>query len=353
MTYTGTLDTSYNRTVGEALDATFAAAQAAGARRLNLSTDRLIILSDQHKGARNGADDFRSVEPLYNAVLRDYFDRDYALVGLGDCEELWEERPRAVIQAYGPTLALTRRFNDAGRYLRVWGNHDDEWRHRHSVERHLIPVYGDPQFLVPDALLYDVFDQGARLGTLFLVHGHQGTLDSDRFAWFSRLVVRYIWRPIQRLTNWRPTTPATSWELRKKHNVALYAWSALQRGTVLIAGHTHRPVFEARVSRFVVERELDAVLQQPLSRRSLKRQAELTAELAWMSAQDQQLVAGSAASLKPSYFNSGCCVYRDNTMTGVEIAEGEIRLVHWALRDGEGVRTVLAATTVRAVFDAL
>ena len=54
----------------------------------------------------------------------------------------------------------------------------------------------------------------ATLGLLYLAHGHQGTADSDRFGWFSRLVVRYVWRPLQRRLDMPSTTPSRDWELR-------------------------------------------------------------------------------------------------------------------------------------------
>lgn len=32
----------------------------------------------------------------------------------------------------------------------------------------------------------------------------------------------------------------------------------------------------------------------------------------------------------PSYFNTGCCRFEDGDITGIELAEGEIRLIKWA-----------------------
>lgn len=115
---------------------------------------------------------------------------------------------------------------------------------------------------------------GEPLGTLFLVHGHQGTLGSDRIAWFSRLVVRYIWRPLQRRLNIPSTSPARDWELRQRHDAAMFARAREQRpGLVLIAGHTHRPVFwnsaptpQIPRSSADVERELDEAAARGLTR---------------------------------------------------------------------------------------
>lgn len=57
-------------------------------RWLDLSSDRYIIFSDLHKGARNRADDFRRTERAYNAALAYYFEMGYTLVVLGDARDV-------------------------------------------------------------------------------------------------------------------------------------------------------------------------------------------------------------------------------------------------------------------------
>src|SRR5689334_13735963 len=47
-------------------------------------TGRFIIFSDQHKGARDGADDFILSEPNYLAALDHYDKNNFYLVCLGD-----------------------------------------------------------------------------------------------------------------------------------------------------------------------------------------------------------------------------------------------------------------------------
>src|SRR4051812_9328452 len=61
---------------------------------------RVIILSDLHRGARDGADDFERCEPAYNAALGWYLEQDYELFLLGDVEELWENDIHEVIPRY-------------------------------------------------------------------------------------------------------------------------------------------------------------------------------------------------------------------------------------------------------------
>ena len=136
---------SYITRVHKALDAALARAIAAGDTRvLDLSTDRYIIFSDQHRGARNGADDFLRAERAYNAALAYYLYMGYTLVVLGDVEELWEETSAAVIKAYRHSLGLEACFHRRGHYVRIWGNHDDEWQYADSLRRHMDAIYGEP-----------------------------------------------------------------------------------------------------------------------------------------------------------------------------------------------------------------
>ena len=52
--------------------------------------DKFIIFSDQHKGAKNGADDFMLCEVNYLAALDYYYQQGFFFISNGDCEELWE-----------------------------------------------------------------------------------------------------------------------------------------------------------------------------------------------------------------------------------------------------------------------
>src|SRR5690348_6326977 len=45
---------------------------------------RFVIFSDQHKGARNGADDFALAEANYLTALKYYNDERFHLIMLGD-----------------------------------------------------------------------------------------------------------------------------------------------------------------------------------------------------------------------------------------------------------------------------
>jgi hypothetical protein len=188
---------------------------------------------------------------------------------------------------------------------------------------------------------------GTLMGTLFLVHGHQGTLESDRWGALSRFFVRYVWRNIQRLTRWRINTPANDFELREAHDRAMYDWAANQSKVVLIAGHTHRPVFTSRTHAQSLQYRLDEARAGNKGEDRANRVAALRAEVEWTRAGDAS--AGPPAT-KPCYFNSGCCCFDDGDITGLEIIDGRIRLVRWPDDDGRPRPKLLASADLADVF---
>ncbi len=277
---------------------------------------RLILFSDLHKGQRDGADDFEQCEPVYLAALDYYWQQEFELFLLGDIEELWECLPRRVIKAYGNVLNVERRFAEAEnppRYLRLVGNHDDLWYNPDAVAKHLHGFLNGLPVL--EGVRLEIRDQGQNLGELFLVHGHQGTLFSDRLREFSKWFIRFIWRPIQRFFRFKSVTPSNDFKLKEEHEKAMYAWAAEGRGRVLIAGHTHHPVWAGEG------------YQQALERKTQTAAVDPEAERPWAQAQ-----IGGRIDLpgeKPCYFNTGCCCFSDSTITGIEIEGTEMRLVRW------------------------
>ena len=305
---------------------------------VELTDMRMAVLSDLHKGQRDRADDFQICEHTYRAAADHYWLEEFELLLLGDIEELWECRPNPVIREYEDVLLSEQRFADASparRYKRFVGNHDDLWYYPDEVRKHLAPyIDGNP---VIEGLRLKVRDQGDLLGELFLVHGHQGTLESDRFAGLSALVVRYVWRPIQRLFNIRSSTPSNNFVLRAKHELAMYSYAEQQSGMVLIAGHTHHPVWEGLSLEQAME-----------TQRAIGPTPEVDPR--WMSEQTAEAVP--LPGRKPCYFNSGCCSYSDGSITAIEIADGEIRLVRWEPSPAPN-RVVLFSADLAGVLQAV
>ena len=51
-----------------------------------------------------------------------------------------------------------------------------------------------------------------------------------------------------------------------------------------------------------------------------------------------------------SYFNSGCCCFNDGDITGIEIAEGYIRLIKWHIDNDVPKRIVLEEKSLKDII---
>jgi hypothetical protein len=332
----------HRRNIARGLGDTY---ERAPTRDVSLDALRVFIVSDHHKGARDGADDFQRCERAYVAALGWYLEQDFRLAVLGDAEELWECSPSDVIGAYPDVFELEAEFHRLARYDRFWGNHDDDWRVPSRVDRLLGEHF--PELEVLESLRLRVQSDGASLGVLFLAHGHQGTLESDRFGFVSRLVVRHVWRPLQRRLGMASTSPARDWELRADHEGAMFDWARSHPDRpVLIAGHTHRPVFETQKPPSPEPPELHWQKSAPTAERARRR-----AVAEWAQAERRRVGRRPAVDVAPPcFFNTGCASFGDGDITGLEIADGLIRLVRWPNENGEPLPKELARADLRDVL---
>jgi hypothetical protein len=322
------LDKKYLESVRKGLDSAY---KDADEEPFDPAGERIAVFSDHHKGVGDPADDFRRCEHAYSAALGYYLEAGYKLFILGDGEELWEEHADDVIERYRDVLQLEAAFVQRGNGLsRFYGNHDDQWASPGQVSKHLRALFGDIE--VREGLRLRVERPGKAPGTLFFVHGHQGTADSDRWGWASRLFVRHVWRPLQRRTGYSATTPSRNYALRAKHDRAMYEWARSQApGLVMFAGHTHRPVFSRCVPDPPPTRpttELEEALAQAVGSGDAAKAAAIRAELEYARTSVRRPEEVLTVS-PPCYFNTGCCSFPDGDITGLEIADGEVRLVRW------------------------
>jgi UDP-2,3-diacylglucosamine pyrophosphatase LpxH len=326
-------------------------------RRLDLATDRVILFSDLHRGTHDRSDEFRENERAYNAALAYYYRKGHTLILLGDAEELWQHRPEAVLGDYYHSIELEARFHQAGRYVRLWGNHDDLWQFEDSVAQILAPLYGDPPLTVYEAVLLELTDDGTPLGQMLCVHGQQGDRASSQWSWVSRLLIRYLWRPLQRFFRISVNTPSRDWYLENRQHRALYDWAEAQQALILITGHVHTPVFESYSQEARIKAEL-ARLQDETGAdptpAQVEAQARVMARLEWARVKErkrrQQSRLHDIAFEKPWYFGTGCCCYQGGAITGIEIDRGEIRLIRWPDDGGEPRPHVLAKDSLRTLF---
>lgn len=306
---------------------------------------KFIILSDQHKGAKDLADDFRNTESNFMTALQYYYDEGFTFINLGDCEELWETTPSKVVEKNRLTLLEEAQFLASDRYHRIYGNHDLEWHYLIQQNLFLKPIFG-PRLTIKEGLLLNTIYKDKKY-SIFLAHGHQGDQRSDGNA-FSKWFVAAIWTPIQRYLEISMDRLSDSFELVDAHNILMYEWSATQENLLFISGHTHKPVFASldHMDRLAKQHEKaiasnDNALIASIQMEIEKRKKEY---------QGKQFVKTMA---KPSYFNSGCCCFGDGDLTGIEIRDGFIRLVKWKAEGKKGSRIVLEESPLFYVFDQL
>lgn len=312
---------------------------------LELSSIRAVIFSDHHRGKQDGADDFRRCEAAYRTALGHYLERGWSLWLLGDVEELWENDPRGVLCEYGEVLKLERAFGP-DRLWRFWGNHDMAWRREKLVEREL-RAHLPRQTKVREGVRLRLVCGGNPVGTIFLTHGHQGTIDSGNalVVPLSRFVVRQFWGRLQRAQGFASTAPSQRSDLRFKHDQAMFEWASSHYAksgekVVLIAGHTHHPVVPGDPPP-----DLRAEEEQAAAALDAARLAQPPDPAAVVAARARHELTRTRAERSdnyvppeidpPCYFNSGCCSYGDGDVTGLEISDRRIQLVRWLDDQGD------------------
>ncbi len=253
---------------------------------------KFIIFSDQHKGDRSAADDFKNAENNYATALDYYFAKGFTFINLGDSEELWKFSADKILPANENILSKEAAFQPA-RFYKTFGNHDLIWKNKADVFLWLRKYFAMP-LVINEGILIKIKTATSEL-KVFLTHGHQGDTMSDNNS-FSTWVVAHLWLPLQRYLNININTPSNDFSLRNDHNIMMSEWSGEQQNLLLITGHTHVPVFAS--GRY---------FDHPSNN---------------IPGKIQHLI-------KPSYFNTGCCCFDDGDITGIEIENGFIRLIKW------------------------
>lgn len=298
------------------------------------SEGKFIIFSDQHKGRRNGADDFAAAESSYLAALRYYHTADFYYINLGDSEELWENYLWQIKKPNQACFEAEKKFLEHNRYIKIFGNHDLFWDNDPLAGWQLKNIYGEKVKVYEGLILKTATGESAAedaLLTILLTHGHQGDANSDG-NWFSKFFVARIWAPLQAYLRINPNTPAYNAEKKTLHNHLIYEWSAGLSNSILITGHTHQPVFASLTHLERLYRNMELALET--NDEAAIREAK--AGIARYE-KDFTAVAVRYMQMRPTYFNTGCCCYTDGDITGIEIADGSIRLIKWSATRGREV----------------
>ena len=301
---------------------------------LDLKNGTTIIFSDHHKGNRGRSDEFRFSEKNYLAALEYYDKKGANYINLGDAEEFWKFNIFSIIKHNEATFEAEKKFVKRNAYYKIYGNHDMFWKIDPFSNMFLREIYGKAINIYGAIVIRIKYEEGKHID-VFCTHGHQGDKRSDGNA-FSIWFVTYIWAPLQSFLDININTPASIQGEKTLHNRLMYEWSQEQNNLILVTGHTHQPIFHSYSHINALKQQLEEALtsgNQPLAN-------EISEKIARHPSQCEK-EANKTIKYKPTYFNAGCCCYSDHSITGIEIADGFIRLVNWHEDKDTSVREVM------------
>lgn len=294
-----------------------------------LDNDKYVLISDLHLGDGSLADDFRNNTKVMEKALQYYKNQGYKCIILGDCEELWQFDADEIRKEYNDSIYAKFRAFGKNNLIRIWGNHDSEW--------------GCPIDPATNNKNTTCAHEGLKMKIvggkvkILLVHGHQGTTDSDKKSWISRFFVRGIVKPIEYATKWLIPSwhkASTKSMFTKSYDKNLYDW-AKKKKVALICGHSHRSIFAARTYANILRNKIEEKQREIMNskgnrskQKSLVKEIEnLLKKLIDENEKGRDIDVG-AKRPKPCYFNTGCALYPDG-ITLIEIDHDDIRLVKW------------------------
>jgi UDP-2,3-diacylglucosamine pyrophosphatase LpxH len=247
---------------------------------------KIVLMSDCHRGDGSWADSFLKNECICYAALQHYYVNGYIYIEAGDGDELWENKKLSpIITVHKDIFQLIDRFHREHRFHMIFGNHDIIKRNRPEKNAGLYYYYDEPQkkcerlfdgLQVHEGLILRYRD----CRNILVTHGHQVDPLNSTFWRLARCLVRRLWKPLEQFGLNDPTSAAKNYKKKAAIERKLIDWVD-QTECMLIAGHTHRPVF-----------------------------ADITG---------------------PKYFNDGSCVH-PGCITAIEISEGKVKLVRWCIK---------------------
>lgn len=254
---------------------------------------KIVIMSDCHRGSGDADDNFVKNQNIFDAALLYYYAKGFTFVELGDGDDMWEVSDyHDIIKEHIDTFKQLKKFHQDQRLIMIYGNHDQMKKSPKVMEKYFYHYYNklnkQEEDLLNQLVAYESLVLTYQNHPILLIHGHQIDFLNSNLWYLSRFLVRYVWRNLERIGIKDPTSAAKNYRVSKKLEKKFEKWSK-ETNTILIAGHTHRPIY-------------------PKVGESL-------------------------------YFNDGSCVH-PNGITCIEIQDGHITLVKWSYKvtDDEFIR---------------
>jgi predicted phosphodiesterase len=281
---------------------------------------RLVVFSDLHMGDGGSRDDFLPNSDLFLTALRDYYiPEGFTVVLNGDIEELQRFSLRRIRTAWNEVYRRLEWLQSEGRLYKIYGNHDIDLL-LHQPTDSILPVY--------PAVKLDLAGK-----QLLLFHGHQASRFFEKYNHVSGFFLRYFATPLGIKNS------STSHDSNKQYLTERRVYDFARRTKSLcIIGHTHRPLFESLSKIDSLRFRIEGLCRNyPMASDDERRHIESSLsrykqELDYLLRKDRKNGLRSSlynsGVLVPCLFNSGCTIGKRG-MTGLEITDNTIRLVHW------------------------
>jgi UDP-2,3-diacylglucosamine pyrophosphatase LpxH len=292
---------------------------------------KYVLFSDLHFGDGGGADDFRKNEETLEYALEYYKNKNYTLLLIGDIEEFWQFDLEKVTERYNDTVYQKMRDFGDKRVIRIFGNHDREWGQLPDPSKNKNQLGNG----AVEALKMKDKDGNTKI---LVIHGHQGSKESDKTSWFSRFFVR-LYRSVEPLAKSVGITAhpeATKSQIVTNYEQIFYSWAKKQK-TIIICGHSHRAIFASESYLDKINYEIQQLQTEIYeNRKDKKKVKKLLRQLnKWVRRKNKEELRNRDidpvepdAEPLPCYFNTGCGLY-SNGITAIEMATDTIRLVKW------------------------
>lgn len=214
------------------------------------NSSKIILMSDTHRGDASYADEFARNRNIFTHALKHYYNNDYHYIELGDGNELWENRFfKSIYLAHKNIFQIIKKFHDKNRLHLIWGNHDMIYKNPETVKAHYSKIKDDKTDEIIDFIPDLIYHEAIQLHhhesdkLILCLHGHQADFMNYVMWKFNRFFVQILWKPLQILGFYDPTSPAKNHKTLIKVEHKMKKWILNHNRHMLIAGHTHRPRF--------------------------------------------------------------------------------------------------------------
>ncbi|MCK5200482.1 MAG: metallophosphoesterase family protein, partial [Spirochaetales bacterium] len=278
------------------------------------------VFSDLHMGDGRSMDDFHRNAQLFLTALKEYyFENNYILVLNGDVEELHRYKLNRIKKQWKEIYEIFCRFHNNNRLYKIYGNHDSR-----------LFGYKESELGCPTLKSLTLKMDEKKL---FIYHGHQASFYYNTFDDLMSLALKFVAVPL------RIKSYSVAHNNMKKSHIEKMAYDfARDKQMVSIIGHTHRPLFESLSKLDTLKFRIESLLREyQKANKKIRIGLEKEIKKCKEDIKNHTKKRGKEHSISslysediivPCVFNSGS-VLGKRGMTSIEIADGNIYLVHW------------------------